>query len=219
MKPSWILTTLFFLPVASSPLACLPSPTTTPERLRHAYQRALVEDQPEQAYALLSPDLQKKTSLPEFKKQWENNAQERKASLLALQDKQARSDHPTVYGGTTQYADGKSLLWTRKDNRYLVVSGLPGQPDSRTPESTIRTLLATLHEQRQHKLDALLSQDLLEHNAKQWTLRVEAIEAALVLPDAIRYSSDQQRAVLRYAPNRAIVLQRETKGWRAIEFR
>jgi len=192
--------------------ACSASGARSPEALRDAYAQALRRDDPDAAYALLSPELQAATSREAFRARWKAQASERKTALAALASLPP-AYHAPIAGGQTVHGE-HILVWAEVAGTYQIVGGLPGLPDSSTPAQAIRAFLAAVRRADLHTLEALVSDDLAGRLRDDWQRRAAAIEAVLDQPGALEFSSDMQRAVLRYEPGRALTLEQTTAGWR-----
>lgn len=192
--------------------ACRPIGARSPEALRDAYAQALRRDDPDAAYALLSRELQAKTSREAFRARWKAQASERKAAQAAIKDLPA-SHRAAILGGQTVHGD-RVLTWAQVGGHYRIVAGLPGLPDSSTPAQAIRAFLAAVRSADLHTLEALVSDELAARLRDDWNRRATVIESLLEQPGAIEYSSDMQRAVLRYEPGRALTLEQSPAGWR-----
>ncbi len=201
-----------FLGLALLSGACRTSGARSPEALRDAYAQALRRDDPDAAYALLSPELQAATSPEIFRARWRAQSAERKAAQATL------TALPPAYRAplpTGQTVHGKHVLtWAEVGGTYQILGGLPGLPDTSTPAQAIRAFLAAVRRADLHTLEALVSDDLAGRLRDDWERRTTAIEALLDQPGAIEFSSDMQRAVLRYEPGRALTLEQTTAGWR-----
>ena len=184
----------------------------SPEALRDAYAQALKRDDPDAAYALLSPELQARTPRAEFRTRWKAQAGERAAAQTALTNL-PKAQHAAISGGQTVHAD-RILTWAEVAGGYQIVAGLPGLPDSSTPAQTIRALVAAIRGADLRNLEALVSDELAARLRDDWGRRTALIEALLEQPGAIEYSSDMQRAVLRYESGRALTLEQSPAGWR-----
>lgn len=192
--------------------ACRGGGARSPETLRDAYALALRQDDPDAAYALLSPELQAATSRDAFHARWRAQAGERKAAQTALAGLPPAYRSPII-GGQTVHGE-HILVWAEVAGNYQIVGGLPGLPDTSTPAQTIRAFLAAIRRADFHTLEALASDDLASRLRDDWQRRATAIEALLDQPGALEFSSDMQRAVLRYEPGRALTLEQTTVGWR-----
>jgi len=192
--------------------ACRPTGARSPEALRDAYAQALRRDDPDAAYALLSPELQAATSREAFRARWQAQPGERKAALAALAALPPAHRAPIAGGQTVHGA--RLLTWVEVAGTYQIVGGLPGLPDTSTPAQAIRAFLAAVRRADLHTLEALVSDDLANRLRDDWHRRAAAIEALLDQPGALEFSSDMQRAVLRYEPGRALTLEQTSTGWR-----
>ena len=192
--------------------ACRHAGARSPEALRDAYAQALRRDDPDAAYALLAPSVQATTTREAFRARWKAAAGERAAALTALTDLPKTHARP-IPAGETVHGD-TVLTWMEVGGRYQIVQGLPGLPDTSTPAQTIRAFLTALRAADLHTLEALVDDDLAARLRDDWNRRATAIEALLGQPGAIEFSSDMQRAVLRYEPGRALTLEQSAAGWR-----
>lgn len=204
------MTRLLLLALALA--ACKHAGARSPEALRDAYAAALRRDDPDAAYALLSPALQATTTREAFRARWKASAGERAAALKAVDELPKTLQRP-ISGGQTVHGD-RVLTWAEVGGRYQIVQGLPGLPDTSTPAQTIHAFLTALRAADLHTLEALVDDDLAARLRDDWNRRATAIEALLGQPGAIEYSSDMQRAVLRYEPGRALTLEQTPAGWR-----
>ncbi len=203
---------------AVSGLGCASGPKRSPEGLRDAYAAALRTDDPDAAYALLTPDLQARTGIEAFRARWRDNSAAHKNAQKAIaelpDDRRA-----AVLTATTTHEGGLVLHWAHTSEGYLVVDGLPGVPDTSTPAATARALIGALRGISSVQLERVLATPMLERIGEDWTARADAIEAALLEPGSISYSGDNARAVLRYGAGRAITFEQTAQGWRIAELR
>jgi len=201
-----------------SSLACAAGARRSPEGLRDAYAAALRSNDPDAAYALLSPEVQARTDVEQFRARWEANHDQHEAALDAIAEIDADRKNP-VLTGTTAHPGGVILHWTYTSLGFMVVDGLPGVPDTSTPQATARALIAALRSVSDAQLERVLSTEMLERIGEDWSGRADAIESALEEPGSISYSADNSRAVLRYGAGRAITFEQTTAGWRVAELR
>lgn len=194
-------------------LACKPNPRRGPEQLREAYLDALEADDPDAAYALLSPDVQARVSREEFKARWDDQADERAAII----ERGRAVDTEPVMSGTTAHPGGRVVRWVEVDGQFVIASGLPGIPDVSTPDATVRALIAALRARDEHALEGLVEEELLAETREELEVRLEAMEDALGSPSAFDYTPDMTRAVLRYARGRSLVLERgDDELWKIV---
>lgn len=209
--------TLLGIALALVCTACGPRHSATPEDLRRAWAKSLRDDDPEAAWALLSPQAQARIGKEAFMARWERDAGDRKAALQASKDLSGARATP-VLGGRTTHPGGETLTWVRLGDGYYVSSGLPTRAWTITAEGTIRAFVAQLRRLADAKLDHLVSPELLERVSDAWAERADAIEAALERPGSLELSAAYDRAVLRYEGG-AIVLERTDAGWRVLDMR
>jgi hypothetical protein len=190
---------------------CKRATTPTPQRLRAAQLAAMQGDDPEAAYALLSPAAQARTPKAEFVARFRDQKAERAAMVTAA--KAADASAP-VLEGTTLHDGGRALSWTWIDDRYWVVDGLPGRQRAATPAEAIHAFLDAVRRTDLSAVSATLGESLVEAIDEDWQARADAIEQALQDPGAIELSADAQRAELRYEPERALRLEQSPEGWR-----
>jgi len=198
--------------VLAVPACRAPRSARSPEALRDAYAQALRRDDADAAYALLSPELQAATPRAAFRARWQAQAVERAEAQTAIADLPPALRAPVAGGQTTHGAH--VLTWAEVAGHYQIVAGLPGLPDSSTPAQAIRSFLAAVRSADLRHLEALVSDELAARLRDDWGRRAALIEALLDQPGAIEYSSDMQRAVLRYEPGRALTLEQSPAGWR-----
>jgi hypothetical protein len=196
-----------------APAGCKPRSPRSPEQLRERYAEALRKDDPEMAYALLSPEVQARVSPEEFAHRWRAQAKEHALALEGIDGLDEAHAAP-VRKGTTVHAGGRVLRWAKVGDHYLIVGGLPHLPDTSTPAQTIRSFLAAVRSADLTSFETLLTSELLGTISEDWEARAGAIEKALEQPGAIELSADLARAELRYDAQRAITLEQTELGWR-----
>lgn len=203
-----LLGTLLVLSLAG----CRSAGARSPEALRDAYAAALRRDDPDAAYALLAPQVQATTTREAFRARWKADSSERAGALKALAELPKTHQRP-IHGGQTVHGD-RVLRWAEVGGKYQLVDGLPGLPDTSTPAQAIRAFLTALRAADLHTLEALVDDELATRLADDWNRRAAAIEALLGQPGSLEFSTDMQRAVLRYEPGRALILEQTPVGWR-----
>jgi len=203
---------LILLALALSLSACASRSIRSPEALRTAYADALERDDPEAAYALLSPELQAQMSLDAFKQRWSEEAAEHEAAAADLEALPEDRSAP-LYKGTTVHSDGTILSWRASDQTYQVTAGLPGLADISTPAQALRAFIAAIRAADMPALETILSDELRARFNEEWEARADAIEERLAEPGSIELSSDNQQALLRYDIGRSIALVQSSRGW------
>jgi len=186
----------------------------SPEELRKAYAQALVDDDPDQAYALLSPELQTLTPRSEFRKNWKARAKERTTTLQEINLTNDLHQDESLVAKT--WFQGRQLIWKYMDGEFWLVGGLPQFADTSTPEGTLRSLVAALRKVDLRPLEYVFSDTLHHELHSRWRTRADDIETALNERNRLQLSETQKRAVLHYGVNRSITLQRNDKQWRII---
>lgn len=192
----------------------------SPEALRDAYHQALKRDDPGAAYALLAPEVQARISREQFTARWHAERADLRAALADFEAMGTPADAPApVRGGTTVHPNGATLEWAEVGGRYLVVSGVPGLPDTSTPAQAIRAFIAALRAADLAAIEALLTDELRGRLAEDWEDRITAIEARLAEPGAVELSSDNKQALLRYEGGHALTLEQSDHGWKITSLR
>jgi hypothetical protein len=211
-RAAWIATLALLAPLGMVP-ACKRATTPSPEKLREAQLSAMKADDPSAAYALLSPEVQARVPKAEFIARWKDMKAER-AAIVRAAEAMPEAEATAAREGTTVHDGGRVLSWTLVGDRYLVVEGLPGRPRTATPAEAIRSFLAAARATDLSRVRALFGEELATSLQEDFGARVDAIERALEDPGAIELSSDEQRAELRYEPDRAVRLVQTDAGWR-----
>jgi hypothetical protein len=184
-----------------------------PEKLRDTYVEALEAGDPKAAYALLAPQVRATVPYDRFESRWRAATTER-AETIAGTKRLDDAHRQPVYAGTTAHAGGRVLQWIALDDRYVVVSGLPGIARTTTPAQAVRALIEAVRTTDLSRIRAMLGDAFAHAVQEDWEARAEAMEAALDRPGAIELSSDLRRAELRYEPNRVLTLEQTPAGWR-----
>jgi hypothetical protein len=192
--------------------ACASRTIRSPEALRAAYADALERDDPKAAYALLSPELQAKTSPEEFEARWLAEAADHEAAAADLEALSPERSAPLLRG-TTVHSNGAILAWSGSSGEYQVTAGLPGTADISTPAQALRAFIAAIRSADLVALEAVLSEELRARISDEWEARADAIEERLAVPGSIELSADSQQALLRYDRGRSIALVQSPGGW------
>ncbi len=181
-------------------------PPRSPRALVRAYDRALRDDDPHRAYALLAPELRARTSEDAFVERWRAN----RAELLAERQVAGAATFGRAEA-VTRHPDGTRVTWIRADGRFLARSGLPGAPRTDTPQAAIRALIAHLRALAPDQAGPAAAPELRARLVRDWELRAQAIERALSVRANLQVSGDGLRAELRYGDGGSI---RKPSGWR-----
>lgn len=204
---------MILVAVLLSPVGCKQRSPRSPEQLRARYAEAIRQDDPQMAYALLSPEVQARVSPEEFARRWRREAKEHALALEGI-DTLDETHAAAVRTATTVHAGGRVLHWAKVGDHYLIVGGVPQLPDTSTPAQTIRSFLAAVRSADLTAFEPLLATELLGRVSEDWEARAGAIEKALEQPGAVELSADLTRAELRYDAQRAITLEQTEHGWR-----
>lgn len=194
-------------------MACGHAQSRSPSRLRDAQVAALQADDPQAAYALLSPELRAATPYEDFEARWKADGAEHRAAVEAAGSLPPELLDP-LHGGTTIHAGGRVLAWTEVGDQLLVTEGLPGRPDTSTPAQAIRAFVTAVRRADLAEVRAVLGEPLVAAIDEDWNARVDAIERALEEPGGLELSADLRRAELRYEEGRAVSLEQTPQGWR-----
>ncbi|MEE9384826.1 MAG: hypothetical protein V3V08_15595 [Nannocystaceae bacterium] len=189
-----------------------PSPRS-PEALRDAYAEAIRHNDPDAAYDLLSPGAQAHTERAAFGARWAKQQRELRATLGDIESLDEPLRRPLLRGRTA-HPSGRVIHWQHADGRYWVVAGLPGPPDLSSPEHAVRALIDILRADDHSALEGVMTEELAQQRADRWAVLADALEAALAKPGAVERSESRDRAVLRYAPGRRVVLAHDGAQWR-----
>jgi hypothetical protein len=192
---------------------CAASGPRSPEALRQAHLDALAKNDPKAAYELLAPEVRARVDYASFAARWKADAKERAATREAAKKLPSALREP-IKGGTSVHEGGVVLGWTQIGGKWLVVSGLPGDRPAATPNDAIRGFITAARTTDLGGVTRYLSAELAESIRRDFSARVDAIEAALAKPGAIELSDDLRRAQLRYEPSRVITLEQTPQGWK-----
>jgi len=179
--------------------------------------QALERNDPKAAYALLDPEVQARTSTQEFTHRWTTHATERSHLVVRMQASAPRNVRATLES-TSATHDGRVLRWLEHGGHHYIVSGLPLLPNTSTPAQTVGALATALRRLDWNAIRALVTPELAARLESDMDARARAVAAALAQPGAFELSGDLRRAVLRYAPGRAIILEQKADGWRVQAF-
>ncbi len=198
--------------VAVAIAACAPRASRSPEAVRDAYLAAVRADDPAAAYALLALDVRARVDYPSFLARWKADDAERRDTLDSAA-RLPRKDIVASHAATTVHDGGLVLRWAHTGDRWLLTGGLPPAARTSTPAEAIRGFIAALGSTPLGDAQQFLAPELADGLREDWASRAEAVEAALARPGALELSDDLQRAQLRYAPQRVIVLEQTPRGW------
>jgi hypothetical protein len=196
--------------LAAGGAGCKATAPRSPEALRAAWASALRRGDARAAYALLDPRVRRELPRRDFERRFAaENA--RSARTLA----QVSSGEGVGARTATTIVPGSAPIhWLAAEGRWWVVGGLPGQPILATPRDTARALISRMRAGDLGPVGDLATAELQEQSRADLRERASALEAALVLPDAIQLAPDGQRAEIPYGEGRVLRLQQTADGWR-----
>lgn len=197
---------------ASCLLCSCQSPSlSSPEDLRNAYLEALSNNDPDQAYALLSPDLQAITDLQDFRNNWQSHTKERATTLQTMQDSGENKGLRSLTAKT--WYRGRQLTWRSVNGKFWLANGLPGMPDTSTPQATLRSLVTALRTIDLRPLEHVFAESLRNDLNGSWKSRADEIESALNQRNRLEISESENRAVLHYGAEHSVILLFNGKQW------
>jgi len=199
---------LVWLSAALGSASCAGGAGPQPEDTIAAYRRALRDDDPRAAYALLATRARGAHSADEFERSWRQGVEERKEQERALGGSmsvtlQARS------------APGGDDIELRRDGGFWRLSEVPvpGQP-ARTPEEAVRALVRAVERNDLRAFMRLLTSPAAQDLRARIRERLERLKAALDQP----ILAEGDRATFQYDPRFRIELRREGDEWRIADF-
>lgn len=208
--------------VASGAGCARPQPDPALQAIR-SYQQALVKDDAQAAYALLSPSLAQGLPREQFDQLWQQQRPERleqARQLGQLLDK-GSGGKPGRLPGL-----GARALLTLPQGTQLTVVPAGGawrvaEPDlqqvrARTPEEALQLLLLAVEQRSYPALLRLLSASERQALEAELRERADRLRSTLSKGQPVDVSGD--RARLQYDPRFFIDLKREPDGWRVLDF-
>lgn len=188
----------------------------------HGYHQALERDDPQAAYALLSPSLQQGLPREQFEQLWQQQRPERIEQARQLGQLLGPA------GGALRQPGALSqrALLTLPQGAQLAVTPVGGgwrvsEPDlqlvrAATPEDALRLLLAAVEQRSYPAMLRLLSAS--ERQTLEAELRERAERLRATLSRGQTPEVNGERARLQYDPRFFIELKREADGWRIADF-
>jgi hypothetical protein len=194
--------------------ACGAAAGTTPPAADgvRSYLAALRDDDPREAYALLSGETKRRTSFDEFALQWKQSAAERKWQARALEDS-LRGNPDVGEHAAVSYPDGKVVQLDREGKAWHLEAELISRSRAKRPRDAIRMFADAV---AQRDIGAALG-ILTTRRREGLTRQIEGFVNGLGkrVNDAIEEDAD--RAELRWDENGIryrIVLRKEDDEWR-----
>src|SRR5688572_28365913 len=114
------------LATLSGTIACERRTSRTPSDLREEYLAAWHANDPDRAYALLSPTVRADVPLEGFRERWTIDREALDTTDVATPP--PADETAIVYEGLTVHDQGIVLHWTKVGSEYRVVDGLPVVP-------------------------------------------------------------------------------------------
>ncbi len=117
----------------------------TPAPQLHAWADAVKHDDPRGAYALLSPDQQKKTAYAEFERRWKETKPERDAQAAALES--GLNDAPSLgERATVKLSDTKTTTLVHERGEWHMETPLLGATRASSPQDALKLFAAALED-------------------------------------------------------------------------
>lgn len=187
-----------------------------------SYQQALVRDDAQAAYALLSPSLQQGLPREQFEQLWQQQRPERieQARQLGqlIDKKDGKLGRPSALSARALLTlpQGTQLAVVPAGNAWRVAEPDLQQVRARTPEEALQLLLLAVEQRSYPALLRLLSASERQALEAELRERAERLRSTLSKGQSVDVSGD--RARLQYDPRFFIDLKREPEGWRVIDF-
>ena len=186
-----------------------------------SYQQALERDDPQAAYALLSPVLQQGLPREQFVEQWREQQPERREQarqLAQLLDERGplRRRESLSSRALLTLPHGAQLVVVPTGGSFRVLDPDLQSVRARTPEDALRLLLLAVEQRSYPALLRLLSTSERQNLEAELRERLERLRGALSRGLAPEVNGD--RARLLYDPRFFIELKREPDGWRVADF-
>jgi hypothetical protein len=181
-----------------------------------SFARALADDDPRVAYALLAASQKQRLSYERFALRWRQTAVERRRQSAALQ--QALAAGATLGERARLHLDGSVVTTlTRDEEGWRVEVPLLPAPGARTPREALARLADAIDDRSFNTVFRLLTRE------RQEGLR-QAIDSFATglrgnLDEAIEITSDRATLIWTDGARRwRVVLRREQGGWRIDDF-
>lgn len=198
-----------------------PQPDPALQAIR-SYQQALMRDDAQAAYALLSPSLQQGLPREQFDQLWQQQRPERleqAQKLGQLLDKRGgKLGRPPGLGSRAVLTlpQGTQLAMVPVSGAWRVAEPDLQQARARTPEEALQLLLLAIEQRSYPALLRLLSASERQALEAELRERVERLRSTLSKGQPVEVSGD--RARVQYDPRFFIDLKREPDGWRILDF-
>lgn len=170
-----------------------------------AYQRALDQDDPQAAYALLSKDVQERVSKAEFGERWKQSAVERRADRATL------LQIPFSQEAVAQ-RDKRISLSESGSGWKVTRGGLLEQQQLETPEALIQALVYALEQKDFPTFSHLLTKAKRAQLERLIKDQAASLRVLLAQPTPIEVESS--RIVVQFHPEHRLWLLREDGEWR-----
>jgi hypothetical protein len=194
--------------------ACASHPARSPAGLRAAWREAIERGDAQAAWTLLSPATQRALDEATFVAAFERDLATLRTDASASETTRDE-DATRAWTATTVHPGGHRLRWALDgEGRWQVTAGLPGLVDDRDLVGVIRAFVSDLRALPTAASLRWVTQELADATRAALEERAAAIEASLADPEALLVSADGERASLRYAGGRQLLLARVDGAWR-----
>lgn len=200
---------LLALPLAA--MSCAPRPTSLAAQQRlKAYLRAIADDDPEEAYALLDPQLRERLEIASFRRRWKTLKPELASQARVLARRIAPRAAPLPIVGILQFPADERAVATLVDDRWRVSRGLAEVTPSSTPRLALVALLEAIGEHDYDGARELLSAPMRDHLERALSRPADQLRRALQYPAEIR----ARKARISLPDGGSVELELQADGWR-----
>lgn len=182
-----------------------PPPVRPPSTAARQLATALQQDDAQAAYHLLSPAVRREVSLSQFRRQWEENAAERRRLGEALQQAAPPRAHAAVV-----LENGERIPLVLEDGYWRLQGDVMNVAAMETPADTVAALRRALQRRSMDGLLRLLSRG----QRAAWEARFEEIIQETQDPLGLEIEIDGQKAVVHTGDGDVIRLRKEAGEWR-----
>jgi hypothetical protein len=198
---------MWLIGCAAAPPARVPDPTRTTRR----FASALRADHPDEAYALLDPELRGAIDRQRFLQLWREN----RAELAAIGERMQRTPGPAAARAQLVLDDGERVVLVLEDGQWRVAGGVLDAQTLATPVDAVLELRRAL---RRQSLPGLLRVLARERRAA-WLAAFEKSVEQTADPLDLRIEVHDDEAIVHLNGGGEIHLRREAGQWRVWDVR